>query len=303
MTAKSNLAHSVKDRLLNIAREAGEDFNHLLIRYALERFLYRLSQSDYHEQFVLKGAVLFVHWYGEPHRPTLDADFHGREELEVEELEEIIRKICELNVKKDGLNFLSSSVEGEKIRVEEYYQGVKIKLIARLGTAKIHLQLDVGFGDSLNPAPSIIRYPTLLEFPPPELSAYQPETTIAEKFQNMVAGGILNSRMKDYYDIWFLGREFEFEGIRLQKALHETFRRRKTNLPVKEPPALTKDFFENQQKQAQWTGFLGKLDLSSEELSLKKVVKEIRDFLMPATAAAVRKQPFKKRWFPGEGWK
>ncbi|MGH9753997.1 MAG: nucleotidyl transferase AbiEii/AbiGii toxin family protein, partial [Blastocatellia bacterium] len=200
----TNLAASVGGRLRAIAKKQGEQLQNVLNRYGLERWLYRLSQSSYRDRFVLKGAMLFTLWSEEPHRKTRDLDLLGFGAKSVPEWEQMFRQICLVDVEPDGLEMLADSVRGEIIRVEEKYAGTRIKLMAMLGKARIPLQIDVGLGDAVTPAPQEISFPTMLDFPAPSLRAYRPETVIAEKFHAMVDLGLRNTRMKDFYDIWKL---------------------------------------------------------------------------------------------------
>lgn len=294
---------SIRDRLKNIAEENNEDFNYVVIRYGLERMLYRLSKSKHQDHFVLKGATLFLHWQGDPHRPTKDADFSGTEETSVEEMESIVENLCEINVEpEDGVVFLPDTIEGMQVREGQAYEGIRVNLKALLGNQKFGVQLDVGFGDALVPDPEEINYPVLLDFPAPRLRAYRRETTISEKFQNMVEMGIGNSRMKDLYDIWFLSRNFEFQAQELRKAISETFKRRKTDIPNSPPVTVTDEFVEDDLTNTQWTAFLNDLELTEDDLTLKEVVEQIRQFLMPVAEAITDKKEFDKNWKPGEGW-
>lgn len=294
---------SIRDRLKNIAEENNEDFNYVVIRYGLERMLYRLSKSEYKDRFVLKGATLFLHWQGEPHRPTKDADFAGTEKMSVEEMESIVEDLCELEVDpEDGVVFLTNTIEGMRIREGQVYEGIRVNLKAVLGNQKFRIQLDVGFGDALIPEPEEISYPVLLDFPAPELRAYQRETTISEKFQNMVEMGVGNSRMKDFYDIWFLSKNYEFDGSKLRQAIRETFRRRKTAIPEETPLALSEEFVKDDRSQANWTAFLSEINLTAEELSLEDVVEQICSFIIPITKSIKNEQVFNRNWNPGEGW-
>lgn len=294
---------SIRDRLKNIAEENNEDFNYVVIRYGLERMLYRLSKSEYKDRFVLKGATLFLHWQGEPHRPTKDADFSGTEEMSVEEMESIVEDLCELEVDpEDGVLFLTNTIEGMRIREGQVYEGIRVNLKAVLGNQKFGIQLDVGFGDALIPEPEEISYPVLLDFPAPKLRAYQRETAISEKFQNMVEMGVGNSRMKDFYDIWFLSKNYEFDGSKLRQAIRETFRRRKTAIPEETPLALSEEFVKDDRSQANWTAFLSEINLTAEELSLEDVVEQICSFIIPITKSIKNEQVFNRNWNPGEGW-
>ena len=223
-----NLVASVHNRLLNHARKSKDEPQLVLMRYGLERLLYRLSKSDNAGEFVVKGAMLFLVWTGEPHRATKDLDLLALKSNSIEHLEKVFREVCKLSVEDDGLIFLADSVAAEAIRENDIYQGVRVTLESRLGNARIPLQVDIGFGDVVTPKAGKITFPTLLDFPAPKVAIYPKETAIAEKFEIMVKLGVANSRMKDYYDIWALSREFDFDGAQLSDAIRATFRRRKT---------------------------------------------------------------------------
>lgn len=296
------MAASVRQRLMNKAREQKEDFGIVLTRYGLERLLYRLSQSAYREQFVLKGAMLFQLWNGHPHRPTRDLDLLGQGDSDPERFMQILRDICRQEVEDDGLHFQAESVQAEQLKEDEEYQGLRLKLTALLVSARIPIQIDIGFGDAIHPGPATITYPTLLDLPAPTLKAYPRETVVAEKFQAMVVLGIANSRMKDFYDVWTLAREFEFSGPDLCAAIAATFERRKTELPKQPPLALTPEFTSDGQKLTQWKAFVrkGKLDAMGTELSM--VAEQLQAFLMPPTEALVAGQDFKATWDPSGPW-
>ena len=219
------MAASVRGRLLKLSRERREEFHGLLTRYALERLLYRLGLSGHREQFVLKGAMLFPLWKSEPHRPTRDLDLLGKGNPTIAHLEQVFGEVCRVSAGEDGIQFLPDTVVGVQIREDQVYEGVRIRLVARLAGATIPLQIDIGFGDVVTPAPTEVEYPTILDFPPPRLQAYPRETVIAEKLQAMVTLGIANSRMKDFYDVWVLAQSFAFEGDLLCRAIQATFAR------------------------------------------------------------------------------
>jgi predicted nucleotidyltransferase component of viral defense system len=223
-----NVAASVRQRLLNTSNSTGEDFGLVLTRYALERLLYRLSRSKYRDQFILKGAMLFQVWTHAPHRPTRDLDLLGRADPSLEHCQDVFGELCRIRVEDDGLIFSDETVNAEKIKEEQDYEGVRIKFLAHLENARIPIQVDVGFGDAV--IPGLLDYPTLLPMPAPRILAYPMNTVVAEKLEAIVSLGMLNSRMKDFYDIWFLARTFPFEGKALGGALRATFQRRKTRL-------------------------------------------------------------------------
>lgn len=227
----TNLAASVRARLLNIARARGEAFDYILVRYASERVLYRLSQSAYRDQFILKGAMLLEIWGDAVHRPTRDVDLLGFVPSEPEALTDIFRKVLATAVIPDGLTFDLNAVRAEPIREASEYPGVRVRLQATLTQARIPLQFDIGFGDAITPAPRELLFPTLLDFPNPVLQTYPRETVVAEKFEAMVRLGLSNSRLKDYWDIWILAGTFPFDGPILAEAIAATFHRRNAAIP------------------------------------------------------------------------
>ncbi|RYZ92810.1 MAG: nucleotidyl transferase AbiEii/AbiGii toxin family protein, partial [Proteobacteria bacterium] len=227
-----NVAASVKARLLKIRTETGDDYNELLVRFCLERFLYRLSVSPHRDRFVLKGASLFTLWHGFPHRRTRDLDLLGFGDPRPESVAAVFREIILPAVdEEDGVVFDPVSVEAVEIKSQDEYVGARVTMLAYLESARIPLQVDVGYGDSVIPPPREETYPGLLDYPKAVLRCYAPETAIAEKLEAVVKLGLINSRMKDYYDFWFLARLFTFEGQRLSETIRGTFARRSTPLP------------------------------------------------------------------------
>ena len=297
---RRDLAASVRQRLLNRARERGEAFDLVLTWYAIERLLYRMSQSPHVDSFVLKGAMLFSLWSGESHRPTRDLDLLGFGDSRVSRMESVFRDVCQVPC-EDGLSFDPTSVRGEEIRGTDEYDGVRIRLDIRLAVARVPLQVDVGFGDAVVPAPEPVDYPALLEFPAPRLRAYPREVVVAEKFQALVSLGIANTRMKDFYDLWMLARRFDFDGERLSKAIAATFERRRTPIPEEAPLALTPAFHDDTAKQTQWRAFLRKGAVVAEA-DLGTVVEFVRTFLMPPASAARVGKPLSGNWSAGGPW-
>ena len=225
-----NIAASIHQRLLNQARQEGRPFNELLQYYAMERFLYRLGSSEHAKKFVLKGALMFTAWRTSKTRSTMDIDLLGNCSNAIDEASAIIRDICTTKVEPDGLSFDANSITAENITEDADYQGIRLRIRGNLGTARVRLQIDIGFADVVVPRPTILDYPVILDLPAPQLYCYTKESTIAEKFQAMIKLGILNSRMKDFYDIWLMSQVFDFEGGILVEAVKETFNRRKTEI-------------------------------------------------------------------------
>ena len=296
-----NVAASVRQRLLNYARAGGRPFNEVLQYFALERFLYRLGCSPYRHQFVLKGALMFTVWQSPLPRPTRDIDLLGRLDNSVEHVVAAIQAICQEPAPEDGLRLDAESVLGQRIIETANYEGVRVRFTAYLGTARIPMQIDVGFGDPLVPGPSLVQLPTILDFPPPELQGYSRESAIAEKLQIMVYLGEVNSRMKDFYDIWLLATHFDFDGPILAQAIRETFRWRQTALP-RTPVAFSDAFAQDREKQAQWVAFIGRHRLEDAPATLHETIHVIAAFLRPVIQALSEGQRFDQRWSPGGLW-
>ncbi len=295
--AKQNLPASIHQRLLNKAHETGQAFNELIQYYALERLLYRLSISDHAEQFILKGALMFNAWGLADTRPTRDIDLLGHTPNQIEQIANIFREVCKQDVERDGLEFNANEIQGEHIKEDAEYEGIRISLTATLGKTRLPIQIDIGFADVITPAPENVDYPTILDFPSPHLHGYPPETVIAEKFQAMVILGIANSRMKDFHDIWMLTNHFKFDGATLQRAIERTFQNRNTELPD-ESHAIFSDEFANR-KTEQWTSF-GRKIRGTQTIEMVQIVQLLREFLIPVIHASKQAIPFKKTW--NDGW-
>ena len=298
-----NMAASVRDRLLNLARERGEDFQLILTRYGLERLLYRLGKSEYRDLFVLKGAMLFMLWGDQSHRPTRDVDFLGFGDSSETGLRTVFRELCDIPVEDDGLTLRADSIQVDAIRDDTEYGGIRVKLRGELAGARIPIQADIGFGDSVTPDPISIEYPTLLDGPAPNIKAYPFETVIAEKYQALVNLGMANSRMKDYYDLWIISREFKFNGLTLSKAIDNTFSRRQTSLPEHVPLGLSSEFFDDSHKTTQWNAFVNKGMLAVSPSTLKDICLSLEAFLSPPTQALVRDEEFRANWEPAGPWR
>ena len=298
---RKDIGASVRARLLRLARERGEDFQLLLIRYANERLLYRISMSRHGSEFVLKGATLFAIWTGEAHRATRDLDLLGFGDPSEDRMRRVMAEILAVEVEEDGVRFDADSLHVGPIREQQEYGGIRILLTARVTTAQIRLQLDIGFGDAVTPDAVLVDLPPLLDFPAPRMRAYPRETVVAEKLEALVQLGLANSRMKDFYDLVVLARMFEFEGELLARAIRATFERRGTPLPNALPAGLSSEFADDSQKAAQWEAFLRKSGgLQAEPLGA--VVAEIAGFVKRPLNAAAAVRPLPLRWPPGGPW-
>jgi len=298
-----DLAASVRQRLLNYSQKVNVDFQVVLAQFGFERLLYRLCQSKHAGQFTVKGALMFLVWTGEQYRPTRDLDLTALREHSEKELKTIFQDICSLPVENDGLVFLSTSIRVAPIREETEYGGMRVTMEARLGQARIPLQVDIGFGDVITPRARIEEFPALLDFPVPRLPMYPKETTIAEKYETMVRCGIINSRMKDYYDVWALAKQFDFDGEVLKNAILATFLRRKTSLPEGVPAGLSDEFAKDRTKQNQWNAFVRRTRLKIPCEDINIIVAELSTFLVPPSVAARQSQTFDKSWHKGGPWR
>jgi hypothetical protein len=295
------MAASVRQRLLDKAKETGRPFNEVLQYFAMERFLYRLSKSSHANNFILKGALMLTVWDAPLTRPTLDIDLLGRIDNRIETIVRVTGEICLQEVEPDGVAFDIATIEAERIAEDADNEGIRVRFRGSLGTARIVMQLDIGFGDVVIPSPKPMNYPVLLDLPVPRLRGYSRESTIAEKFQAMVKLGILNSRMKDFFDIWLMSRQFDFNGATLAEAVLKTFSTRGTKIPA-EPLALTGAFAEDVTKAAQWRGFLRKNRLSKAPRDLAEVIVSIGAFLKPISDRLAAGNVFKSIWKAPGPW-
>jgi predicted nucleotidyltransferase component of viral defense system len=278
-----NMPASVKARLLNFSRESNQPFQMLLIRYVLERLLYRLSTTTHRDRFVLKGAFLMATWFVNPFRPTQDVDFLGFGDPDPDTILDVFREICAVHI-DDGVIFDTNALAVDRVRDELEYSGLRIKTNATIASARIRVVIDIGFGDAVEPGLIELDMPVLLDQPAPRLRSYRQETVIAEKFQAMVMLGRANSRMKDFYDILALSQTYAFEGDDLSRAIRATFKRRGTAIPTERPDALTEAFATDPAKQRQWEAFLRGIE--AEPVALSQVIETLAIFLMPRALAA-----------------
>jgi hypothetical protein len=292
---------SVRARLARIAQDRRTDFQLVLTRYVNERLLFRLATSTHGQHFILKGATLFTLWTGRPHRATRDLDLLGFGEPSVDRIRGIFAELIALEMLEDGVRFDPASLAVGLIREGQLYGGIRVELVARVTSAKVRLQVDVGFGDAVTPEPSLVDFPTLLDLPAPRMRAYPRETVVAEKLDAMVQLGMANSRMKDFYDVAVLAQSFDFEGELLARAIRATFERRKTPLPDTTPVALTPAFADDPTKQSQWTGFVRKASIEGAR-SLAETIKAARAFVEQPLLAAANISPPPGAWRPGGPW-
>jgi hypothetical protein len=265
MTIK-NIGASVRTRINNKAKEDKVNTLFLLTRYALERMLYRLSVSEHRDSFLLKGALLFDLWYDVPLRPTRDIDLLGFGMAEIPHLLKVFEDLCAIEV-EDGINFEATSIKAEEIRKEANYSGTRVTLIGTIDGAKCTVQIDVGYGDAVTPAPEMATYPVMLkDMPAPELRVYPQYTVIAEKFEAIVSLGMANSRMKDYFDLWVLLRNATLDSAILEQAVQATFKRRGTALLTDTPVGLSNQFSLDKSRVDLWDAFVGRNKLKAESL-------------------------------------
>lgn len=299
MNRAKNIVASIRARLKSISRESGRPFAEILQYYSMERFLYRLSLSQHSKCFILKGALMLRVWESSEIRPTMDIDMLGITSNYEQSLLKQIRDVLKVKVEPDGLTFDERSLKTEQITEDADYQGTRIRFRGALGTARIGMQIDFGFGDELFPGPEQLKFPPILDLPAPILLCYTRESAIAEKFEAMIKLGALNSRMKDFYDIWLLSRQFEFSGTSLLEAVKKTFSRRNTVVPE------TIDAFDEEfanKKQTQWNAFRKKLKQEHIPESFLEVINGLKDFLEPLLIALARKGSYDKRWHVSGFW-
>ena len=286
----TNMRASVLARLKNLSKLRRLDYQHILLRYATERFLYRLSISGYADNFVLKGGNLFVIWQnGDNSRPTMDSDLLCFGDTSHEYLRKVFASIAGME-DSDGIMFDAEGITVEAIREDTKYGGARVTFNAFIGTVRIPLQFDIGVGDAITPVPEQANYPVLLDGSPPHIKIYPMATVIAEKLEAMVVRGGSNSRMKDFYDIWQLSRLAEHSARTLRTAIENTFQRRGTEFPWELPYALTTEFAQRPEKPVQWHAFCRKNHLADAS---------------PAFLGPCLKYEHDRNmvWSPDNGWK
>lgn len=298
-----NVAASILARLRNQSQKMERPFAEILQYFAMERFLYRLSKTGYADKFILKGGLMFYVWDLPLRRPTRDIDFRGYVSSTRKTLLKIVNDVIAVSVPEDGIVIDPESVSVEETQIDADYRGIRVKMTALLERSRIPLQIDIGFSDDLSAKAETVEYPAILpDLKAARMKAYPKETIIAEKFHAMLRHGNLNSRMKDYYDIWLISKTFEFESHSLQKALETTFRNRVTDLPVERPSSLSAEFASA--NHTRWTNFLGKMNLeASESANLISIMDQIWKFLADPLQASLSRTKSTRRWIPNKGWK
>lgn len=301
MTKKllKNVAASVRQKLLNISRADIRPFHELVQYYAMERFLYRLSLSHHANQFILKGALMLRIWQAPEIRPTMDIDLLGRTNNNILQLTSIVEDILSIEIEPDGLIYFAEQITVERIAEETEYQGVRIWFPAKLDTISLNMQVDIGFGDVVYPEPEKVEIPSMLEFSSPRLLCYSRESLIAEKFEAMLKHRELNSRMKDFHDIWLLSRYFGFEGKELSEAIKLTLERRGASLPVN-IVAFSDEFIST--KHAQWNAFRKKLKQDHIPEKFEDIVKQVKKFIGPITSALISDKSPPSKWSAPGPW-
>jgi predicted nucleotidyltransferase component of viral defense system len=300
---KNNMSpESVHARLLNEARKLGEDYQVTFMRYLIERFLYRLSKSRYHGQYILKGAMLFRLWEDLPYRTTLDLDLLHRGKADANVLGREMREICGADIEDDGVQFDSGNVSVEPIRRDQEYQGQRVVLTGYLGKSNTRIQIDVGIGDAPWPIPVSHEYPTILGFPAPKLPAYERESVIAEKLEAMVTLGLANSRIKDFFDIHHLATRYSFDGTLLTEVVRRTFERRKTPISDKLPIALTGEFWEATERSQHIRAFARRARIDVTPKAARDLAPLLRAFLWPLMESAAGRASLPGTWPSGGPW-
>ena len=283
-TPPANQAASIKQRLLNLARKEGRVYEVVLVRYALERLLYRLSISDHGDRFILKGGMLVTLWIEGGNRETRDADFLGFGDASTDNLKATFAEVMAMTA-DDGLVFDIETLTATTIREDMEYEGVRLRTTAFLEKSRIPVTIDIGFGDAIAAGAQPFAYPSLLGMETPRIRTYPPATVVAEKFQAMVALGVANGRMKDYFDLWAIARAVPVSDGELDAAIRATFERRRTAVPSEQPPGLSKALSADEVKQRQWRAYAQSIDVP--DLSLEEVVDAAWALVGPACSRIV----------------
>lgn len=297
-----NTAASIRARLLDHARRHGDDYQRVLTRYAIERLLFRLSQTEAAERYVLKGAMLFVTWPEHVFRPTGDLDLLGQGDSDPDAITQLFTRICQVEAPDDGIVFNTATLKVEPAREADKYRGARLTLKSELAKAVIHVQVDIGFGDHVYPPPSRQTFPSLLpDLPAASVLMYPPETVVAEKFEAMIRFGEANGRIKDFHDIWVTTRMFGFDLPSLVEAVGGTLRRRETAIPTEIPVGLTGAFARIAEERGLWSGFLRRNPPTLQPPPFADLQEELRRFFAPVIASLALPEGAKGRWDPAGG--
>lgn len=298
-----NIAASILARLRNQSDETNRPFAEILQYYAMERFLYRLSKTRYADKFILKGGLLFYVWDLPLRRSTRDIDFRGYVSGNRATLLKIMDEVLQVSTPEDGLVLDAQSVSVEETQIDADYQGIRVKLIALLERTRIPVQIDIGFSDELASKAETIEYPNILpDLKTVRMKGYPKESVVAEKFHAMIRHGDLNSRMKDYYDLWLISETFEFDGLSLQNAIEATFNNRDTDIPDDRPSPLSDDFARA--NQTRWVNFLNKMELEDTQAEdFERVLETIWKFLEHPVQSSIDRTKSPRKWKPQTGWK
>ena len=300
--SKRNLPASVLARLLNRARETGDDYQTLVNSYASERFLYRLGSSPVRDRFVLKGAMLFRIWSGQPYRATRDLDLLHRGEGSRDVIRRDVEAILATVVEPDGLFFDASSIRLEEIRPEDEYAGVRLTMKVRCGSFRASFQVDVGVGDAVWPLPARDRMKSLLDMPESEVLVYAPDSVVAEKLEAIVVLGDRNSRIKDFFDLRYLADHHAFDRPTLSEAVRRTFARRRTPVPPEDPFGLTDAYWESPGRSVQVRAFASRSGLEAGPQVLDTIPTVLRSFLLPVLEDIRSGRPVEGTWSPPGPW-
>jgi hypothetical protein len=300
--ALKNPAISIRAKLLAHAKQHGDDFQRVLTRYAIERLLFRLSQTDAAERYVLKGAMLFVTWPKHVFRPTGDLDLLGEGNPEPAALMALFTTICQVAFPEDGIVFDPATLKVEPVREADKYQGARLSLRGDLAGARIPVQIDIGFGDHVHPEPKRENFPSLLpDLPQANILMYPPETVVAEKFEAMIRFGEANGRIKDFHDIWVTTRTFPFDLANVVEAVGGTLRRRETAIPTQTPVGLTDAFAAIAEERGLWSGFLRRTPPALEPPAFSALQAELRSFFGPIIASLAVPEGARGTWDPDAG--
>lgn len=271
------LGESIRLKLTHLSIARNRPFDEILRYYGIERFLYRLSVSPHAKKFFLKGGLMLKVWDAEDHRATMDIDLLARTSNKIENLKQIINEVALIKLEKDAIIFNCQNLIVRRAQTGGEYEGASASFSATLVKAHIPILIDIGFNDLIIPEPRMIHYPTLLPLPAPKLLGYTPETVMAEKLESIIKLGLINTRMKDFYDIWTLCRSHKLNSNTTKLAIEKVFSNRKTKLEY--PSSFSKAFYEAPATQQRWNNFLSAM--GKDPIALQDIIFEISNFIKP----------------------